>query len=156
MRPRGLALTALLLAAAPLAAQPPKTPPTTPPAPPAAPAAQPADPLDGYLTAGSRRWRGPVPQRRAQAHREGPDHRNGKTLHRLHQISRVSSGGTTQNLALLQMTEEGKKDFAQHFVCSGAFLYEFRPADKEIVAHEIPKPKAARFPTTTSCPSSSA
>ncbi len=57
---------------------------------------------------------------------------------------RVSSGGTTQNLALLQMTEDGKTDFSQRYVCSGAFLYEFLPAEKEIVAHEIPKPKSGQ------------
>jgi TIGR03009 family protein len=29
-------------------------------------------------------------------------------------------------------------------VCSGAFIYQYIPSDKEIVAHEMPKPKAGQ------------
>src|SRR5947209_12070756 len=124
MRRRALALSALLLAAAPLAAEqppPPATPPAQPPA--AAQAAQPADPLDDYLT----KWQQTMEQVQALSatlKRTVKDqttdterHYTGFTKY-LH----VSSGGTAQNLALLQMTPDGKQDFSERYVCSGAFL----------------------------------
>ncbi|HVS33951.1 MAG TPA: TIGR03009 domain-containing protein [Gemmataceae bacterium] len=143
MRPRGLALIALLLAAAPLAAQQPNTP-AAPPAP-TTPGAQPADPLDAYLTQWQQTMEG-VQALSATLKRTEKDQTTGteKHLTGFTKYLHVSSGGTTQNLALLQMTEDGQSDFAQRFVCSGAFLYEFQPLDKKIVAHEIPKPKAGQ------------
>ncbi len=145
MRPRGLALSALLLAAAPLAAQPPKTPPATPPAPPAAPAAQPADALDGYLTQWQQTMEG-VQALSATLKRTVKDQTTDTEKHStgFTKYLRIASGGTTQNLALLQMTPEGQKDFSERFVCSGAFLYQFIPSEKEIVAHEIPTPKSGQ------------
>ncbi len=144
MRLPGLALSALLLAAAPLAAQPPQPPPMPPPAPPMQPAAQP-DPLDGYLATWQQTMEG-VQALSASLKRTEKDQVTGTEKHYtgFTKYLHVSSGGTTQNLALLQMTEDGKADFAQRFVCSGAFLYEYRPLDKEIVAHEIPTPKSGQ------------
>ncbi len=146
MRPRGLALSALLLAAAPLAAQPPKAPPMTPPAAPMAPAAPAADPLlDDTLTRWQQTMEG-VQALSATLKRTEKDQTTETEKHYtgFTKYLRVSSGGTAKNLALLQMTEDGKKDFSQRYVCSGAFLYEFLPAEKEIVAHEIPKPKSGQ------------
>ena len=57
---------------------------------------------------------------------------------------KVGAGPNTQNLAMLEMTPDGKKDFSERFVCSGSFLYEFRPSEKVIQSHEIPKPKAGQ------------
>jgi TIGR03009 family protein len=141
MRRRALALSALLLAAAPLAAQQPPTPPAQPPA----PAAQPADPLDDYLT----KWQQSMEQVQALSatlKRTVKDQTTDTERHYtgFTKYLRVSSGGTAQNLALLQMTPDGKQDFSERYVCSGAFLYEFIPLDKQIVAHEVPKPKSGQ------------
>jgi TIGR03009 family protein len=140
MRLQGLALTVLLGAAAPLVAQKPQTPPTTSPARPAV-----ADALDGYLD----RWQKTMEQVQAlsaQIKRTEKDqvtdvekHFTGYTKY-----LRVGAGATTQNLALLQMTPDGKKDFSERFVCSGALLYEYRPSEKVVMAHELPKPKAGQ------------
>ncbi len=135
MRLRGLALTALLLAAPTLAAQQPTTPPTT----------QTADALEGYLD----RWQKTMEQVQAlsaQIERTEKDQTTDVKKHftGFTKYLRVGAGGTTQNLALLQMTPDGKKDFSERFVCSGALLYEFNQAEKQVVAHEIPKPKAGQ------------
>ena len=153
MRPRAWALTALLLAAAILchgqlaarAAQPPQTPPVTPPVQPTNPAAQPADPLDAYLTQWQQTMEG-VQALSATLKRTEKDQVTDvqKEYTGFTKYLRVSSGGSTQNLALLEMTPKGKNDFSERFVCSGAFLYEFRPSEKEIRAHEIPKPKSGQ------------
>lgn len=57
------------------------------------------------------------------------------------QYMKSGSGPTTMNLALLEMKQEGKTDLAEKFVCTGTYLYQFLPAQKEIRAYEIPKPK---------------
>ena len=142
MRLRGLALTALLMAAAPLAAQ---RPPVTLPAPPPTPGAQPADQLDDYLS----RWQQSMEQVQSLSATlkrtekdpvtEVESHFTGVTKY-----LKAGNGPGTQNLALLEMTPEGKKEFSERFVCSGAFLYQFLPGPKEIVAHELPKPKAGQ------------
>jgi TIGR03009 family protein len=139
MRPTGLALSAILLDATTLAAQPPQTPPTTPPA------AQPNDPLDGYLS----NWQQTMESVQALSATLKRSEKDQTTDIEKHftgftKYLRVASGGTTQNLALLQMTPDGQKDYSERFVCSGAFLYEFRPSEKVIRAHEIPKPKSGQ------------
>ena len=138
MRLRGLALTVLLLAALPVVAQKPQTPPTAPPAPS-------ADALDGYLD----RWQKTMEQVQAlsaQLKRTEKDQTTDVERHftGYTKYLRVGAGPTTQNLALLQMTPDGKKDFSERFVCSGALLYEFNQSEKQVVAHEIPKPKAGQ------------
>ena len=134
MRLRGLALIALLLAAAPLAAQQP-----TPPA------AAPADVLDGYLT----RWQQSMEQIQAlsatlRRSEKDPVTEVERQYTGFTKYLKVSSGGATQNLALLEMTPKDGKDFSERFVCSGSFLYEFHPSEKVIQAHEVPKPKAGQ------------
>jgi TIGR03009 family protein len=54
---------------------------------------------------------------------------------------KVGNGPTTQNLALLELKQEGKADFAEKVVCTGTYLYQFFPPQKEIRAYEMPKPK---------------
>ena len=135
MRLRGLALTALLLAAAPLTAQQPRTPQT----------AQSAEPLDGYLD----RWQKTMEQVQALSARIERTEKDQTTDVKNHftgytKYLRVGNGAGTQNLALLQMTPDNKRDFSERFVCSGALLYEFRPSEKQIVAHELPKPRAGQ------------
>ena len=141
MRLQGLGLTALLLAAAPLAAQTLPAP-TTPPAP---PAAQPADPLDDYLA----RWQQSMEQIQAlSATLQRTDKDSVTEVERrltgYTKYLKVGAGPATQNLALLEMTPKGQKDFSERFVCSGAFLYEYSPAEKVIRAHEMPKPRAGQ------------
>jgi TIGR03009 family protein len=131
------------MAAAPLVAQRPQTPPTTPTAQTAQPAA--ADPLDGYLE----RWQKTMEQVQAlsaQIKRTEKDQTTDVEKHftGFTKYLRVGAGATTQNLALLQMTPDGKKDFSERFVCSGALLYEFRQSEKVVMAHELPKPRAGQ------------
>jgi TIGR03009 family protein len=56
---------------------------------------------------------------------------------------RVGAGDKAQNLAVLEMTPDGKKDFSERIVSSGSFIYQFIPSEKEIVAHEV---KAGQTP----------
>jgi TIGR03009 family protein len=54
---------------------------------------------------------------------------------------KVGGEGTAQNLALLELFHKGKSDLADKYVCTGTYLYQFKPGSKEIVANELPKPK---------------
>jgi TIGR03009 family protein len=144
MRRPGLVLTALCLAAGPLIADPPPAPkaPPAPPAQPAPPEEKPADPeLDGYLT----KW-----QDKMQAVSALSVKLDRKVKDKTLDVEVLSFGfakylkkgtdATTQNLILMEMTPKGKKDFSDRFVCNGAYVYQYSPATKEIVAHEVPKP----------------
>jgi TIGR03009 family protein len=147
MRRPGLVLTAICLAAGSLVAAPPA--PSTPPAPPAQPAPPPpppadppADPeLDGYLSKWQDKMQA-VSALTAQLDRKVKD----KTLDVEQQTSgfakylKKGSASTAQNLVLMEMTPKGKKDFSERIVCNGAFVYQYSPSTKEIVAHELPKP----------------
>jgi TIGR03009 family protein len=42
---------------------------------------------------------------------------------------------------MLELKEVGKPDFAEKFICTGTFLYQYFPAAKEIRRYELPKPK---------------
>src|SRR5579871_4629677 len=44
------------------------------------------------------------------------------------------SGPTARNLAMLEMKEAGKSEMYEKFICTGTFLYQFRPQEKEIRA----------------------
>src|SRR5262249_55908171 len=44
-------------------------------------------------------------------------------------------------LALLELKMDGKTEIAEKFVCTGTYLYQFLPAQKEIRAVELPRPK---------------
>ena len=57
------------------------------------------------------------------------------------QFMKSGVGPTSLNLAALELKAEGKNDIADKFICTGTYLYQFLPAQKEIHAHEMPKPK---------------
>jgi TIGR03009 family protein len=57
------------------------------------------------------------------------------------QYLKAGAGPTALNLAMLEMRHEGKSDIAEKFICTGTFLYQFLPAQKEIRAYELPKPR---------------
>jgi TIGR03009 family protein len=54
---------------------------------------------------------------------------------------KAGSGPSTQNLALLEMKMEGQKEFKEKFICTGTYIYQFAPEQKEIRYYELPKPK---------------
>jgi TIGR03009 family protein len=54
---------------------------------------------------------------------------------------KAGTGATAQNLALLEMRPEGKKEFKEKFICTGTYIYQFLPEQKEIKYYELPKPK---------------
>ena len=57
------------------------------------------------------------------------------------QYMKSGTGPTALNLAMLQLNLEGKEEVAEKFVCTGTYLYHFLPAQKEIRAYELPKPR---------------
>jgi TIGR03009 family protein len=130
MRLYGLVLTGLLLAAGRVPAQGGK---------PAAPA---ADALDKHLTRWEQKMRA-VTTLSAQINRVDKDKVFASTqkLSGVAQYMKAGSGKDAANLAMLELKLDGKADIAEKFVCTGAFLYQFAPAQKEIRAYELPKPK---------------
>src|SRR4051794_10909861 len=52
---------------------------------------------------------------------------------------RSGTGPTALNMAVLELNPEGKKDIFEKFVCTGTYLYQWAPAQKEIRAYEIPR-----------------
>jgi TIGR03009 family protein len=56
------------------------------------------------------------------------------------QYMKAGTGPTALNLAMLELHQEGKKDIQEKWICTGTYLYQFAPAQKEIRAHELPKP----------------
>jgi TIGR03009 family protein len=114
-----------------------KSPPATPATPPAA-----SGKLDEYL----RRWEREmhkVQTLNAVIGRVNKDKVFGLTRKYtgFAQYMKSGSGPTAMNLAVLELKEEGKADFAEKFVCTGTYIYQFLPAQKEIRAYELPKPK---------------
>lgn len=57
------------------------------------------------------------------------------------QYMKAGNGPTALNLAALELRPEGKADISHKFVCTGTFLYQYLPAQKEIRAYELPKPR---------------
>jgi TIGR03009 family protein len=57
------------------------------------------------------------------------------------QYMKSGSGTTALNLAVLELKLDGKNDVAEKIVCTGTYLYQFAPAQKEIKAYEMPRPK---------------
>jgi TIGR03009 family protein len=45
------------------------------------------------------------------------------------------------NLAMLELQKQGKPQVFEKFVCTGTFLYEYVPQNKQIRVHELPAPK---------------
>lgn len=134
-----LVLTVLLAAATAVGAQ--TTPAgATPPATPAATVN--AARLDAYLLRWEQEMR-KVQTLAAALARVDKDKSFGSTTkyNGVAQYMKSGTGPTTMNLALLEMKQEGKTDLAEKFVCTGTYLYQFLPAQKEIRAYEMPKPK---------------
>ena len=140
MRSYGLVLPALLLASLAASAQQTQQAPATPPA--AAPADDKA--LDGYL----QKWEGAmkdVTSLGAQLVRIDKD-RTFNTVQKLAgeaYYMKAGTGPTALNLALLEMRLEGrdKKEIKEKFICTGTYIYQFLPDQKEIRYYEMPKPK---------------
>jgi TIGR03009 family protein len=106
------------------------------------PTAADAAKLDGYL----RRWEGEM--RKVQTlsailGRINRDKAFGTTTKYTGyaQYMRAGNGPTALNLAHMEMKEETKADFAEKVICTGTYLYMYAPAQKEIRAYEIPRPK---------------
>lgn len=59
--------------------------------------------------------------------------------------SRTGTGANVMNKAVLQLNPEGKTDYSEKFVCTGTHIYQFAPAQKEIRAYEIPRPKVGQM-----------
>ena len=54
---------------------------------------------------------------------------------------KAGTGPTAQNLALLELKLEGQKEPKEKFICTGTYIYQFLPDQKEIRYYELPKPK---------------
>jgi TIGR03009 family protein len=133
MRAHGLVLTALLLGGLPAWAQ--QAAP--------APAASPDDAkLDTYL----KRWENEVQKVEtlsANLIRTDKDKTLDSTskLVGTAQYMRVGTGASAMNLARCEMALEGRQEPAEKLVCTGTYLYVFRPGQKEIRYYELPRPK---------------
>jgi TIGR03009 family protein len=142
MRHHGLVLAALVLAATAASAQ--QQARQQPPSQPAA--AAPADPqLDAYL----QRWEQEMQRvQTLQATLVRLD--NDKSFGNIQkftgyaQYMKAGTGATALNLASLQLGPEGKQEIHEKYVCTGTYIYQFCPAQKEIKVIELPKPAAGR------------
>lgn len=143
MRRFGLSLAGTLLTAALVAAQqpPPRLPAAQPPA--AAPAPAPVDPtLDKYLL----RWEQEMQKVQslgARLSRTDKDvtFQSAQQLNGVAYYMKDGTGPSTLNRALLEMYRGNSKDIAEKFVCTGTFLYQYSPGEKEIRAYAMPKPR---------------
>jgi TIGR03009 family protein len=115
-----------------------QTPPAAKPGPTAADAAK----LDGYLKHWEEEMR-KVQTLSAVLGRINKDKAFGTTTRfsGYAQYMRAGNGPTAMNLAHMEMKEENKSSFAEKVICTGTYLYMFAPAQKEIRAYEIPRPK---------------
>ena len=57
------------------------------------------------------------------------------------QYMKSGTGPTAMNLALMELKRENKAEVAEKLICTGTYLYMFHPAQKEIKAYEVPRPK---------------
>jgi TIGR03009 family protein len=135
MRTFGLVLAALLVTTLSARAQ------QAPAAPPAAPPAE-DKALDGHL----QKWEAAmkdITALGAQLNRIDKD-RTFDTVTKLSGAAyymKAGSGPTALNLALLEMSLDGKKEMKEKFICTGTYLYQYMPEQKEIRVYELPKPK---------------
>src|SRR5579884_416337 len=136
MRFYGLVLAALLLASLPVRAQ------QAPAAPPAAPAPAEDKALDGHL----QKWETAMKDVTTLA-ADLTRIDKSRTFDSVQKLvggawyMKDGTGATALNLAILQLSPEGKKEFQERYVCTGTFIYDYKPAQKEIRFYEIPKPK---------------
>jgi TIGR03009 family protein len=54
---------------------------------------------------------------------------------------KAGAGPTAQNLALLQMAVKGQKEPKEKYICTGTYIYQFWPDQKEIRYYKLPEPK---------------
>lgn len=141
MRSTSLALVALALAVASAAAQTQQAPAA--PAAPTAPAANPA--LDRHLV----RWEQEMQKIQTLAAILNLTEKD-KTFDTTQKYSgfaqymKAGTGANALNMAMLELRSEGKTEISHKFICSGTFLYQFLPAQKEVRAYELPTPKAGQ------------
>lgn len=136
MRCYGLVLAALMLASLPASAQQAQQPPATPP---------PADntaALDGHLS----KWEAAMKKVEtlgAELTRIDKDltYDHVQKLKGVAYYMKVGNGPSAQNLALLEMSLEGRKEFKEKFICTGTYIYQFLPEQKEIRYYQLPKPQ---------------
>ncbi|MFO0876966.1 MAG: TIGR03009 domain-containing protein [Gemmataceae bacterium] len=115
---------------------------TTPAGAPATPPAVNNAKLDGYLL----RWEQEMKKVQTLAAviaRIDKDKSFGTTtkLTGVAQYMKAGNGPSALNLAMLELKQEGKTDMTEKVICTGTYLYQFRPAQKEIHAYEMPRPK---------------
>jgi TIGR03009 family protein len=117
---------------------------TKAPAAPAAPAMTPAQAaaLDAYL----KRWEDEM--RKVQTLSAGltridkdPSFGSTTKLTGAAHYMKAGSGTSVLNLAILELKIDGKTEIAEKFVCTGTYLYQWMPAQKEIKVIELPRPK---------------
>lgn len=136
MRYYGIVLATLMLASLPASAQQVQPAPAAP----SAPADNTA--LDEHL----KKWEAALKKVEtlgAQLTRVDTDpvYQNVQKLTGLAYYMKAGSGATAQNLAWYEMKIEGQKEPKEKFICTGAYIYQFRPEQKEILYYEVPKPK---------------
>jgi TIGR03009 family protein len=117
------------------AQQPPATPPASPP-----PAEEKV--LDGHLQKWEEKMKD-VTTLAAQLVRIDKNNTMGDVtkLVGVAYYMKDGKGPTALNLAILELSPEGKKEFQERYVCTGDFIYDFKPGQKEIRYYEVPKPK---------------
>ena len=138
MRCYGLILDTLVLASMPASGQQA----------PQAPATQPAADdkvLDGHLA----KWEAAtkkVETLGAQLTRidKDPVYDHVQKLTGLAYYMKAGNGPTAQNLALLQMTADGQKEPKEKYICTGTYIYQFWPDQKEIRYYQLPKPEPGK------------
>ncbi len=143
MRLQGLALFVVALAGSPVAAQQAQPQRPAGPAAPATAAAPTADPaLDQHLL----RWEQEMQRVQSLAALLNLTERD-KTFRTEQKFSgfaqylKAGNGPGSLNMAMLELRQPGRQEIARKYICSGTFLYEFLPAQKEIRAHQLPPPK---------------
>lgn len=135
MRCYGLVLAALL-ASLPASAQQAQQPPATPPA------AADTKALDDHLA----KWEAAMKKVEtlgAELTRidKNPVYDDVQKLTGVAYYLKTGSGPSAQNLALLEMRLDGRKEIKEKFICTGAYIYQFRPEQKEILYYQLPKPQ---------------
>ncbi len=136
MRRYGLVLATLVLANLPASAQQAQQTPATPPA------AADNKALDEHLN----KWEAAMKRVEtlgAQLTRidKDPVYEHVQKLTGTAYYMRAGNGPTAQNLALLQMTVDGQKEPKEKFICTGTYIYQFLPEQKEIRYYKLPKPE---------------
>ena len=139
MRCYGLVLATLVLASLPASAQQAQQTPAVPPA------AADNKALDEHLV----KWEAAMKKVEtlgAELRRidKDPVYEHVQKLTGVAYYMKAGNGPTAQNLALLEMRVEGQKAFKEKFVCTGAYIYQYLPEQKEIRYYKLPKPEAGQ------------